>query len=338
MQNSQLPKKFKTAFFGRNKVINEVYAQGRRAQIAELTDLYPHVVDLANFQEHAPHLRDLEAIFTTWFMPSLQPEQLDLLPSLKAVFYAAGTVKPFALPFLERGITVVSAWQANAIPVAEFTSAQIVLSMKGYFRNAREYTGPAYWNAGGFQGPGNYGGTVALLGAGAIGRKVIEYLKPYHLRIVAFDPFLGEARAAELGIAKVSLEEAFEQGCVVSNHLANIPETRKMLHGGLFAKMRRDATFINTGRGATVDEPGLIEVLRARPDLTALLDVTWPEPPAEDSPFFTLPNVQTTTHIAGSANDETVRLADYCLEEFEAWACGRPLRYAVSLEMLKRMA
>ncbi len=338
MENAPHPKKIKTAFFGRNKIIDEVYARGRRAQIAERTDLYPHVIDLENFHEHAPHLRDLEAIFTSWLMPALQSEQLDLLPSLKAVFYAAGTVKKFARPFLERGITVVSAWQANAIPVAEFTSAQVVLAMKGYFRNAREYTSPSYMEAGGFQGPGNYGGTVALLGAGAIGRRVIEYLKPYHLRIVVFDPFLGEARAAELGVTKVSLEEAFEQGFVVSNHLANTPETRKMLHGGLFAKMRPSATFINTGRGATVDEPGLIEVLRARPDLTALLDVAWPEPPVEDSPFFTLPNVHLTTHIAGSANDETVRMADYCLEEFDAWTSGRPLRYVVSLEMLERMS
>ena len=106
----------------------------------------------------------------------------------------------------------------------------------------------------------------------------------------------------------------------------------------LFSAMRQDATFINTGRGATVVEDDMISVFRERQDLTALLDVTAPEPPKPDSPFYEMSNIHLTTHIAGSLGDEVVRMADYSIEEFQAWEQGRPLRYAVTREMLSTMA
>jgi phosphoglycerate dehydrogenase-like enzyme len=85
-------------------------------------------------------------------------------------------------------------------------------------------------------------------------------------------------------------------------------------------------------------ESELLDVLQARPDLTALLDVTSPEPPAADSPFYVLPNVQLSSHIAGSMNDEVVRMADYIIEEFSRWQRGEALRYDVTLDMLDTMA
>jgi len=187
--------------------------------------------------------------------------------------------------------------------------------------------------------PGNFECTVALLGAGMIGRAVIELLKPYALDIIVFDPFLADADAAALGVIKVDLEDAFRRGHVVSNHLANVPATRGMLHGELFASMQPSATFINTGRGATVDEGAMIDVLRRRPDLTAVLDVTAPEPPVDTSPLYALENVILTPHIAGAtASHEVWRLADYMIEEAIALRDGRPLRYEVTLEMLATMA
>ena len=85
-------------------------------------------------------------------------------------------------------------------------------------------------------------------------------------------------------------------------------------------------------------EGDLIGVLEKRADLTALLDVTFPEPPEEDSAFYTLPNVQLSSHIAGSMNDEVVRMADYAIEEFLRWEQGEALKYQVTLEMLETMA
>lgn len=317
--------------------INMVYAQGRRQKVEALANFYPEVVSGRDFDRHVEKLADLEVIFSTWGMPRLTGEQIDRLPKLKAVFYAAGSVQYFAAPFLDRGIEVVSAWAANAIPVAEFTVAQILLANKGYFSNTMAFTSPERVRAA-YRGRGNFGGTVALLGAGQIGRHVLNLLRPFHLKVLVFDPYLADETAAELGVEKVSLEDAFRRGGVVSNHLANLPATVRMLKGEHFRSMPQHATFINTGRGATVAEDEMVAALRERPDLTALLDVTYPEPPVEGSLLYSLPNVHLSSHIAGSIGDEVVRMADYVIEEYEAWRDGRPLRFGVTREMLETMA
>jgi phosphoglycerate dehydrogenase-like enzyme len=279
-------------------------------------------------------------VFTTWGFPALTAEQVAALPKLKAIFYGAGTVQYFARPFLERGVIVASAWRANAVPVAEYALAQILQSCKSTYRLQRDYKkDPAKFHALRDGIRGAFGETVALLGAGAIGKIVIQLLKPFKLRVVVFDPFLTEAQAQGLNVIKVPLAAAFQEGWVVSNHLANLPETRKMLTREHFASMRQGATFINTGRNATIDDEGLFAVLRERPDLTALIDVTEPtEPPAPDSPFCTLPNIFLTPHIAGSNGDEVVRLADYMIEDAGRWLRGEALQHQVSLEMLATMA
>ncbi|MCZ6632652.1 MAG: hydroxyacid dehydrogenase [bacterium] len=329
----------KSAIFGdREERIQYVYSNGRKEQVAKLTDLYPHRVSKENFTDHVTNLQDLEVIFSTWGMPVLKSEHLDQLPNLKIVLYSAGSVQKFARTFLEHGIHVCSAWRANSIPVSEYTLAQILLANKGYYRNTRDCQTPEGRRNKPFKGRGNFGATVALLGAGAIGQKVIELLQPFHLNIIVFDPFLSDETASELGVQKVSLKDAFRQGDVVSNHLANNPQTVGMIHGAHFSCLQDHATFINTGRGATVVEPDLIAELQKRPTLTALLDVTSPEPPDPDSPFYTLPNLTLTSHIAGSLNDEVNRMADYMIEEFQRWQAGEPLQHEVTPDTLDIMA
>jgi phosphoglycerate dehydrogenase-like enzyme len=210
-----------------------------------------------------------------------------------------------------------------------------LLANKGYFRNVRDYLmAPNYDSA--FRGRGNYGVTVSILGAGQIGRRLIELLRPLHLHIVVFDPFLSSEAAASLGIEKIeSLEEAFVRGDIVSNHLADVPETAGILTGSLFGSMKKNATFINTGRGRTVKGDEMVQVLSVRPDLTALLDVTDPEPLPLHHPLRSLPNVHISGHIAGSIGNEVGRLADLVLEEFENWRTGRPLRHEVSIASLQ---
>lgn len=320
------------------ETVGSVFGSDRLAYLRRETCLYPEVVTSRSLDALLPELHDVEVVFSTWGMFPLTNAQLDRLPRLRAVFYAAGSVRHFAPPLLKRDITVVSAWAANAVPVAEFCLAQILLANKGAYRNVREYATTKY-RADTFIGRGNYGAPVALLGAGAIGSRVIELLRRFRLPVVVFDPFLTYKAAESLGVEKVSLAEAFAVSRVVSNHLADVLETQGLLNGQLFASMPSDATFINTGRGATVNQHDLIRVLRDdRPDLTALLDVTEPEPLPEDSPLWTLPNVQITSHIAGAVGDEVGRLAGTVIEEFNAWRDGQPLRYAVTLPMLETMA
>ncbi|MCC5845224.1 MAG: hydroxyacid dehydrogenase [Verrucomicrobia bacterium] len=330
----------KAAFFLNHKRhLDYVYREPQSAAVVERCELYPTVISQSNFGEHLEGLQDLEYIFSTWSMPDLSEEEIRKLPELKAVFYAAGSVQGFARPFLKCGVKIFSAWAANAIPVAEFSLAQILLSCKGYFRNTR---GCDTWEerTGGqlHSGLGIYNNKVALIGFGMIGRKLADLLRPFHMDVMVVDPYVTDEVLTAHNCRRATLEEAFETAYVVSNHLPNLPATKGMLNGDLFAKMRSDATFINTGRGAQVVEADLIQVLSERPDLTALLDVTYPEPPEKGSEFYTLPNVHLSSHIAGSINQEVVRMADYMIAEYDRLRQGEETLYEVTETLLQTMA
>ncbi|MDO8875845.1 MAG: hydroxyacid dehydrogenase [Pseudolabrys sp.] len=315
----------------------DVFGQGRRERIAALTELYPHAVHAGNFDEHAPRLADLEVIFATWGMMNFSPAQRAQLPKLKAVFYAAGNVKAFAPSLIDNGIILMSAWAINAIPPAEMCLSQILLSLRGYFRTVRQYRESRSFDAKKYWRPGVNSETVGLIGLGYIGSLLRRKLADYPITVIAHDPFLTAERAAALSVTPVSLEELFATSYIVSNHIPDLPNTRNVLDRKLFASMRDGATFINTGRGAQVVEADLIAVLRERPDLTALLDVTAPEPPEANSELWRLPNVIISPHIGGTTGHEVVRLSDCAIEEFESWRAGRPLRYQVTREIFRTM-
>ncbi len=284
---------------------------------------------------------EVEYVFSTWGMPSLTAEQIKCcLPSLRCVFYAAGSVQAFARPFLACGVKVFSAWAANAVPVVEYTLAQIILANKGFFAHSREMK-KGNREAGKVMKasyPGNYGENVGIIGVGMIGSQVAERLKSYKLNVLAFDPFLSDERAETLGVRKASLDELFSTCRVVSNHMANNEQTKGMIDYKYFSKMMPYSTFINTGRGAQVVEDDLVRVLTDRPDVTAILDVTFPEPPAEGHAFYSLPNCFLTPHIAGSLANETHRMAEYIIEEYERFIRGKKCLYEVSEKMLETMA
>ena len=323
--------------FGRaDPDLNRILNARLLARIQSRTVLLPEVVTPENFEAMAPQLRDVEVIFATWGMWAFGAAELQVLSNLRAVFYAAGSVKHFAAPLLERGVVLTSAQGINAIPVAEFTLGQILLANKGYFRNVAEYREtPAYEV---FRGRGNFASQVSILGAGQIGRRLIRLLRSYQVKVRVFDPLLSQKGAESLGVEKVeTLEEAFSRGDVVTNHLADVKATVRMLRGEHFALMPRNATFINTGRGGTVDQVGLLEVLRTRPDIMALLDVTEPEPLPLEHPLRNLPNVQLSAHIAGSIGDEVERMGEFAFHEFERWTREEPLHAPVTPAMLDVM-
>ena len=325
----------------RTEKILKVYDESARARLKDLVGMEDRIYTKKEILENPDGFREVEWVFSTWGMPQFTEEEIrTALPSLKCVFYGAGTVQNFARPFLHEGVKVFSAWAANAVPVAEMTVAQIILANKGYYLTSRLYRSEG--NAAAKKAfalcRGNYGETVGIIGAGMIGRLVIEMLRQYRLKVLVFDPFLPDERAKELGVEKCDLPELFERAFVVSNHLANNAQTQKMLKYDHFRRMRENGVFINTGRGAQVEEEDLVRILRERPDLTALLDVTYPEPPVEGHPFYTLPNCLLTPHIAGSAGDEVARMGLYMVEEFSAHLQGAPTRYEVSEAMLATMA
>ena len=317
--------------------VEKVYAES----FDKLPDVDKKVYTSAEVIAEPEKFAEVEYVFSTWGMPSMSEEEIKkCFPSLKCVFYAAGSVQAFARPFLACGVKVFSAWAANAIPVVEYTLAQIILANKGFFAHSREMK-KGNREAGKIMKsayPGNYGENVGIIGVGMIGSQVAERLKSYKLNVLAFDPFLSDERAKSLGIKKASLDEIFSTCRVVTNHMANNEQTKGMLDYKYFSKMLPYSTFINTGRGAQVVEDDLVRVLEERPDVTAILDVTYPEPPAEGHACYSLPGCFLTPHIAGSLVNETHRMAEYIIEEYERYINGEPCRYEVSLKMLETMA
>ena len=318
-----------------------VYAPVVRDRLTSLTDCDCALYRKADVLADPAKFADTEYIFSTWGMPAFTEEEIKAnLPALKAVFYGAGSVQGFARPFLNCGVKVFSAWAANAVPVAEYTVAQIILAGKDFFVQSRLLATEDRAAAQARHGThfGNYRKKVGLIGCGMIGSLVAEMLKVYDLEVLAFDPFMSPEKARKLGVTPCSLEELFATCSVVSNHLANNAQTQKMLTYKHFSTMLPYATFLNTGRGAQVVEEDLVRALTERPDLTAVLDVTHPEPSPAGHPFYSLPNCFMTPHVAGSLGGEVVRMAEYMVDEYEALTEGRPVRYEVTLKMLETMA
>jgi len=325
--------------------INFVFGHGRRERFAEKVDLFPQIIKRANLEEHSDFLADVCVIICTWDMTALTTEELEkFFPKLEIVFYAAGSVQYFARPMLERGVRIVSAWGAMCQPVAEFTAAMIFLLNKGAFLSARAYKEESFQQGKAVATanfPGTYGTSVGILGAGMIGARTIEIIKDSKadVELMVFDPFISDERKKKLGIERTySLEEIFSQCQTISNHIANNERTQGIFNYRLFSMMKKNAAFINTGRGAQVVEPDLVRALKEEPSRYAVLDVTWPEPMEADNPLLGMPNVLCFPHIAGYASLEVLRMADYMYEQMLNYLENKHVEYEVNINMLESMA
>lgn len=309
-----------------------IYGAELKSEIGRRVRLLAEPMKPAEARARPDLLAEVEVIFSGWGAPKLDAEFLAAAPKLKAFFYGAGSIRHFTTDaFWARDIAITSAYAMNAVPVAEYTLAAVLLSVKNFWRQAHlaklhgrfvERTPCA----------GGYGSEVGLISLGMIGRLVRERLRPFDFKVLAYDPFVTPAQAAELGVELVGLDELFRRCDVVSLHTPWLKETEGLIEGRHFESMKPHATFLNTARGAVVRESEMLEVLARRTDLTAWLDVTHPEPPAPGSPLWTLPNVILTPHIAGSQDRECRRMGRLMIEEYERWSRGEPLRWAISKE------
>jgi len=295
---------------------------------------------IADFHDPGLELSGTNVLITGWGCPRIDGPVLDRLPELRLIAHVAGTVKGHLDPACwRRGIQITTATAANAVPVAEFTVAQIVLANKAVAASARHYAQhrDRSWPAAAPQVIGNYGRTVGIIGASTIGRLVLERLKGFDLQVLLADPTLNRGSAAELGAELVSLDELMASSDVVSLHAPVLPGTVGMIGSRQLSLMRDGATFINTARGVLVDHDALRAQLVAG-RIGAVLDVTDPEPLPVDDPLFDLPNVQLTPHIAGSMGTELTRMATLILDEVERFVGRQPLRYGISEHDLSRIA
>ncbi|GAA1778575.1 hydroxyacid dehydrogenase [Pseudarthrobacter sulfonivorans] len=301
----------------------------RLQRLAGLVDLGEQPwTDSLDSPELAGRLADVEILLTSWGVPLLASEMLDRMPKLRAIFHCAGTVRSFVTDELwERGILVTNGADANAIPVAEFTFASIVLAGKKAHvlaNDARIHRDD--WSYSSRRGElGNIGRVIGVIGFSRIGRRVVQLVQQLQdVTCLVSDPHADPFAVQAAGGRLVPLKELLPASDIVTVHAPALPETRHMIGSAELRAMKDHATLINTARGSLVDTTAL-EVECATGRIHALLDVTEPEPLPADSVLYDLPNVIITPHIAGSLGTETRRMSDAALDDLERYLTGQEL-------------
>ena len=309
---------------------HRMFSPAQLARLGELVevDVSRTVPDLAAARDD--ELAQVEVVLTGWGSPAVDADALSRMPRLRAVVHTAGTVRFVATDALweREDVLITSATEANAVPVAEYALAQILLAGKRTLAQQARYRRDHTVTPPTAPGPGigNYGGVVGLIGASRIGTLVAEHLRRFDIEVLITDPFASADEIAALGAGKVEPEELYARADVVSLHAPDVPSTRGMVTRELLALMRDGTTFLNTARPALVDIDALRdEVLSGR--LSAVLDVH--DDLAADDPLWEAENALLTPHLAGSQGNELHRMGEAALEEVRRLAAGEPPRFPV---------
>lgn len=277
-----------------------------------------------------------DVLVSGWGAPALNAELLDRAKQLKLIAHSAGSVKRLILDpnFFKRGVQLVTAADANAVPVAEFTLAAILFANKNVFGFRTKYqkdrsrkstdklaTAPI----------GNFKKTIGVIGVSRIGRLVVDMLKGFDLNVMVYDPLLTPDDPRLATAKPVSLDEVLSNADVVSLHAPLLQTTKKMIGRAELSRMGDGTTLINTARGALIDQEALIAELTSN-RLNAILDVTYPEVPDPSSPLYDLPNVFLTPHMAGAMGIEQGRLGALVADEVMRFCAGEALHHAVTAQ------
>lgn len=193
------------------------------------------------------------------------------------------------------GIKVTNAAGGNANAVAELTIGLIVSAMRA-IPQLHVTTRQGRWDR--FVGRELVGRTVGLLGFGNIARKVARKLSGFEVEVIAYDKYPNLAAAKELGVAMVGADEVIARADVLCMLLPSLPETRRFMNAEVFGRMKDGAYFVNTARGALVDERALADALTSGKLSGAAIDVYEREPTAVDNPLFAIDRIVTTPHTA----------------------------------------
>lgn len=322
------------------KMQQQMFTDATRRKLTErFTVRWPEAEERVTPEEAAGLLRDADGCYGGWGMPQLNATTLAHADKLRILAYSAGSVKGAVSDEVwKRGITVTSAAAENAVDVAHFTLGIMLLAVKNFVELSSSGAQKECWGRNGHRPPDDFRGcTVGIIAASHIGKLVLKLLEPFGVERLLCDPYITAADARALGATKVELDDLFRRSDIVSLHAPKTPETRHMVNAQQLALMRDGAVFINTSRGALVDEYALVAELQKR-RIWAYLDVTDPEPPPPGSPLWTCPNLTLTPHIAGALGRGRKFMGQLALDELERFFSGQTLRYPVTRDDLARIA
>lgn len=219
------------------------------------------------------------------------------------------------------GIVVSNTPDAPVISVAEHTVALLLALTKNIMPMAQALQGGHWQHLPGIE---LHGKTIGFVGLGAIAARVAPVVLALGMRLVGWSLTYDEARAAQLGIHLVALDDLLRQSDVVSLHLRASPRTAGIIGARELGLMKPAAYLINTARGALVDEAALYTALAEHRLAGAALDVFQQEPLPADSPLLTLDNVLVTPHVAWVTDGGTYRMARDPVANILAFLDGRP--------------
>lgn len=277
-------------------------------------------------------------IITSWGSPKITTPILKSAGKLKFIFHAAGSIKPYVeREVMEKGVRVSSGSNVLGRFVAITTFGLIITSLKKIF----------WWNDF-IKESGKWreneklmkytdelvGPYIGIISMSNVGKNLVSFLKQFTEKIYVYDPYWSEQQIAEYGGKKINdLIEIAEKCKVIALCTPLTEETKGMIKKEFFEKMQDGSVFINTSRGAIIDEKALIEELK-KERIFACLDVTYPEPPEENSPIRNLKNLVLSPHIAGCINSGLKQIGKFCVEEIGRFLKGEELENEIKLEKL----
>ena len=224
------------------------------------------------------------------------------------------------------GVMVVNAPTSNIVSAAELTVGHI-LSLARRIPAAHASLSGGAWKRSSFTGAELFEKTVGIIGLGRIGALVAARLNAFDMRVIAYDPYVTSARAQQLGVQLVTLDELIAESDFITIHMPKTPETTGMIAAEQFAAMKPTAFVVNVARGGLIDEGDLHEALVAGEIAGAGLDVFTSEPPAEGSTaqaLLGLANVVVTPHL-GASTDEAQEKAGVSVARSVRLALGGDL-------------
>ncbi len=231
---------------------------------------------------------------------SITAEIVAAAPKLKAVGRAGVGIDNIDVSAAtDRGVIVMNTPGGNTIATAELTFTHLLCSARPIPQaNASMKAGK--WDKKSFGGSELYLKTLGILGLGRIGTEVAKRAKAFGMTVLAYDPYLTQERAQELGVETAELDEVFKRADFITVHMPKTEATTNMLNREAFAKMKRGVRIMNCARGGLVDEAALAEAMAEGKVYAAGLDVFEDEPLPDDSPLRALDRVVMTPHLGAS--------------------------------------
>ncbi|HEY9615482.1 MAG TPA: phosphoglycerate dehydrogenase [Microcoleaceae cyanobacterium] len=233
-----------------------------------------------------------------------------------------------------KGIVVVNSPEGNTIAAAEHTLA-MMLSMSRYIPAANQSVKSGKWDRKSFTGVEVYKKTLGIVGLGKIGAHVATVAQAMGMKLLAYDPFVSNERAEQLGCRLVDLDILLQEADYITLHLPKTAETTNLINANAIAKMKPNARIVNCARGGIVDEAALAEALKEGKIAGAALDVFAAEPLGESSLRELGKEMVLTPHLGASTEEAQVNVAIDVAEQIRDVLLGLPARSAVNIPGLR---